>query len=121
MHSTEIASENYHFCRMDDIQAQVDNGPDLDHLYLYQSSRGALPINGDPVPLAEVAASNRRWPARSQDEIQEHARQMLAPHMELASFVKNNIDDVEIRRQRTDALHATAMPFRFEKITRVPV
>jgi hypothetical protein len=121
MHSTEIASENYHFCRMDGIQVQVENGPDLDYLYFYQSSRGALSIDGYPVPLAEVAALNRRWAARSQNEILEHARQMLAPHMELSAFIDDNIENTENRRQRTDTLHATAMPFRFEKLTKVSV
>lgn len=121
MHATEIAGESYHFCRMDGIQARVENGPDLDHLYFYQSSRGALPIDDDPVPLAEVTAANRRWSALSQGEIQEHTRQMLAPHMELADFIDDNIGNHEIRRQRTDALHATAKPFSYEMTTRVSV
>jgi len=119
MHTTEIASENYHFCRMDSIQVRVENGPDLDHVYLYQSSRGALSIDGDPVPLTAVGASNRRWRARSQEEIQEHARQSLAPHMDLAAFVSENINDADNRRMRTDWLHASAIPFDFQPVTRL--
>lgn len=116
MHSTEIASENYHFCRLGDVQAKVENGPDLDHLYFYQSSRGALPVNGDPAPLSAVEAKNRRWKALSQDEIQEQARQDLAAHLDFAAFIEDNIENVENRRQRTDALHAKAMPFTYGKI-----
>jgi len=121
MHATEIASENYHFCRLNDIRARVENGPDLDHVFFYQSSRGALPVDGAPVPLAAVEASNRRWPSRSQDEIQEHARSALAPHMELASFVDDNIANAEARRQRTNALHARALPFFGSNIMEVGI
>ncbi len=121
MHTTEIASENYHFCRLGDIQAKVENGPDLDHLYFYQSSRGALPIDGEPVPLAAVEATNRRWKAMSQDEIQEQARQDLAAHLNFAAFIEDNIENAETRRSRTDKMHATALPFAYEKIDYIEV
>ncbi|NQV43983.1 MAG: hypothetical protein HQ501_03720 [Rhodospirillales bacterium] len=121
MHTTEIAGENYHFCRLDNIQARVENGPDLDHLYFYQSSRGALPVDGNPVPLAEVEASNRRWVARSQDEIQEYARQELAPHLDFAAFIEDNIENDQNRQQRTDALHVTALTFHYEATTKIAV
>lgn len=121
MHTTEIASENYHFCRLNDVSVRVENGPDLDHLYFYQSSRGALPINGAPVPLAEVPAANRRWQARSQDEIQSHAHGMFAPHMDFDDFVTENINASDVRRQRTDSLHAEALPFCYENVTVVDI
>lgn len=117
MHSTEIAGENYHFCRLNNVQARMENGPDLDHLFFYQSSRGALPIDGEPVPLLEVSARNRRWGARSQGEIQGHAHTMFAPESEFEDFVGENIRNHDVRRQRTDSLHGTALAFHYEDVT----
>lgn len=125
MHETEVASENYGFCRLDDIDMEIENGPagggstGLDYLFGYVSSRGALPIDGEPVPLAEVPAENRRWRALGQGEIQDYARRLLAPDLALDDFVRENITDDRIRRQRTDALHATALAFERAGVVRV--
>ena len=117
MHTTELTGENYHFCRLNRIEMKVENGPDMDHLFFYRSSRGAIPINGQPVPLAEVGAVNRQWTARSQEEIQSHAHAMFAPHMAFPEFVHDNINNQEIRRHRTDALHQSALAFHYEDVT----
>lgn len=114
MHMTEIASENYCFCRLDNLKTAVENGPDLDHLYVYLSSRGALTLDGNPVPMMEASASSRRWPALTQDGIQDYARRVLAPGQSSDGFTRENISDTEVRRSRTDQLHRSAIPFEYE-------
>lgn len=114
MHGTEIASENYRFCRLDCLTMEVENGPNLDHVYMYVSSRGALAIDGNPVPMSEVRANRRRWQAMGQMGIQDHARKELAPEQSLDDFITENITDEPTRRLRTDGLHRNAIPFEYE-------
>ncbi|MBT3559270.1 MAG: hypothetical protein HN644_03255 [Rhodospirillales bacterium] len=119
MHGTEIASENYQFSRLNSLTMDIENAPALDHVYLYLSSRGALSIDGNPVPMLEASARNRRWQAMGQDDIQAHARTELAPEHTHDDFVRENIMDDEIRRTRTDRLHQSAVPFEYEFTERV--
>lgn len=120
MHETETLSENYGFYRVDDVEMTLDHGPaGLDHMYGYLSSRGAVAIDGDPVPLAEVPAEGRRWRALGQMDIQEYARQRFAPEASMEDFVRQNIDDHALRRQRTNTLHENALPFRRDAVERI--
>ncbi len=123
MHETEVPSENYGFCRLDDIAMTIEQGPEgcegLDYLFCYLSSRGAVAIDGEPVPLAEVPAADRQWKALDQAGIQTHARNLLAPDLSIDDFIDQNIGDHELRRERTDALHEVALPFVREGI--VPI
>jgi len=125
MHETEVPSENYSFCRLDNVEMEIEGGPPgiggLDYVYFYLSSRGAAAIDGEPVPLAEIPARDRRWRARGQAEIQEHARGMMAPEVVLDDFIGQNIADAETRRQRTDALHRTALPFERDGVVRIEI
>ncbi len=117
MHATEIASENYKFCRLDALKMDVENAPDLDHLYLYLSSRGALAKDGMPVPMLEAPARDRQWSPMGQIEIQDHARKELAPEQSFDLFASENMTNEVVRRSRTDALHVNAMPFTYEHLS----
>lgn len=127
MHETEVASENYGFCRLDDISMEIENGPagggstGLDYLFAYVSSRGAAEIDGEPVPLAEIPAENRAWKPLGQLDMQGHAQRKLAPDLTVEAFIRENIADAERRRERTDALHRTALAFEREGVVRVDV
>lgn len=114
MHGTEVASENYRFCRLNSLEMEVENGPHLDHVYVYLSSRGALTMKDNPVPMMEAKAINRRWQALRQDGIQEYVRKDLAPAMPLDVFIRENVTNESTRRSRTNHLHGSAMLFDFE-------
>lgn len=116
MHTTEIASENYRFCRLNNIECTIDNGPTLDHLYVYLSSRGALSINGSPVPLSAIKAQDRRWAALDQMGIQDHARAAMAPDQNVDDFIHANISNPDLRRQRTDLLNREAIDFTYNDV-----
>jgi hypothetical protein len=113
MHGTEVASENYRFCRLGSLKMTIENGPDLDHVFLYLSSRGALSIDGNPVPMMEATARDRQWRAMGQGEIQKYAHKEMAPDRSYEAFVWENITDETLRRARTDQLHLSAMPFEY--------
>lgn len=116
MHKTEIPSENYHFCRLNNINAIWNNAPARDHIFVYLSSRGAVNIDGNPVPLAEIKAQNRTWQALTQLEIQDHARRIMAQDLTLSDFMFKTINDGAIRHTRTSLLNANVIKFQHKNM-----
>lgn len=115
MHETEVAAENYHYVRLDDITLDVTGGPGLTSVHAYISRRGALCHKGKPLGLAAVAATGRAWPEVSQSHVQALARDRLSPGMELEAFITENLDNADCRRARSDLLAQDALPFTYPK------
>ncbi len=111
MHETEVASANYGYGRLDDVRLRAEAGPPLNAVHIYNSRRGTLAQAGEPVPIAEIAARGRRWPAMTQIEVQHHVLGRLAPGQDLKRFIKSSVDDAELRRRRSDELKLGARPF----------
>jgi hypothetical protein len=116
MHETEVLGDHYHFCRINKIEAKLDNGPELDHMYAYLSCKGAMSIKEEPVALSAVSAQNRRWKALHQHEIQDHARINMAPDLSLAGFMDANIYNSDQRNKHTNILRDTVIPFSHDDI-----
>lgn len=110
MHETETAAGNYVFARIEGLAMTVEHGPALSAVHLYASRHGPLVDAGAPVPLAEVAADDRRWPGRTQAEIQARLRDRLAPAVPLPAFVRAAVDDAAERRRRVRALRPEPPP-----------
>lgn len=121
MHETEISAANYGFGRLVDIRMRCEVGPALDHVHIYNSRRGTLCHDDRPVPLAEIAASGRRWPAMTQMEVQHHVRQRLAPEHDLETFIRQSVADADLRRERSDTLKQGARPFSHAGFFEIPV
>lgn len=121
MHETEVATGNYAFGRLDDIELCSDVGPVLTSAFVYTSRRGSLLRNGCPVALAEVGAEGRVWPSLSQKEIQSHARDRMAPGQDLDAFIHAAITDVSVRRARTEALMSESRPFIYPEFVPIEI
>jgi len=111
MHETEIAAENYHFAHLDQITTRVEVGPPLSSLYFYVSRHGTIEADGAPVPLAEVPALNRQFPAKSQPEVQAWVRDQLSPGTDLGAFIQAGIKDRDLRKARMTKLRDGARLF----------
>ena len=111
MHETEVNSANYGFGRLDGLEIDCETGPASAHLYLYASSRGTLTRDDAPIPVAEIPARNRRWPAMTQIEVQHLVRDRLSPDADLDDFIHQSVADADLRRQRSDRLKNGARPF----------
>ena len=111
MHTTEVSSANYGFGQLCNLRVDVDMGPPLEALFIYNSTRGTLCSEGTPVPLSEVPAAGRTWAAMSQIEIQHHVQERLAPDSALDTFIYESINDPVLRRRRSDMLKVGARPF----------
>jgi len=121
MHETEIPTGNYHFGRLDGIELELDFGPAMTSTFVYSSRRGSLTREGVPVALAAVRAENRVWPALSQEEIQNHARDKTASDQPLETFIQTAIEDVTARKDRTRALMSDSLPFNYSGFTRIEI
>jgi len=121
MHETEIPTGNYHFGELDGIDLELDFGPAMSSAFVYSSRRGSLTRDGLPVALAAVRAENRIWPSLSQEEIQNHTRNQLAPDQPLETFIRTAIEDVSARQDRTRALMSESLPFDYSGFTPIEI
>ncbi len=113
MHTTETTRGNYVFGELADLETDVEFGPAVRNAGAYICTRGALALDGRPVPLAEIPARDRAHPALGQRDL---IQRLLALH-DLAdtveTFVQRNIDDEEERNRRQTLLRMGALPFDY--------
>jgi len=121
MHETEVSTGNYHFGRLDGIRLTLATGRVLTSAFAYVGSRGTLARGGEPVALSAIGAEGRRWPALSQEQIQDHARERTSPGRSLEVFILEAVGDPEIRRRRTEALMAESLDFNYRAFTALQV
>ena len=113
MHETEIPAGNYFFGKLDDIELHLEMGQVLTSAFVYCSRRGSLLRESLPVALAAVEAENRRWPSLSQEDIQSHLRDVLAPEHTVDSFIHSAVADNSVRQARTEAMMKNSLPFNY--------
>lgn len=111
MHSTEVGAGNYVYGELSNIDAESEVGPKISRLGLYLGTRGALTINGAPVPLAGTRAISRPYRAMTQHEVMAHLQKRFACDGPIEGFVQDLIDDKEWRLKRSVELRADADPF----------
>lgn len=121
MHETEVSSANYGYGRLDGIDAACETGPELRSVHIYNSKRGTLTHDDAPVPVAEIAATGRRWRAMTQVDVLHHVRDRLAPGHDLRRFINDSVDDAALRRRRSDALKQGARPFEHPGFTEISI
>ena len=105
MHGTEGLGANYVYGRLGGIFLDVDGLDPLAEAFVYLTLRGAAMLTGNPVALSSVTAHQRRFRAQPMPAMLALARDRLAPGMGLDAFILETIDDEELRRQRSAALH----------------
>lgn len=111
MHATELGNENYAYAQLHGIRIDTEFGLSLDKVYFYCSNAGAYVPDGVPVPLAEIPAENRQWPARSQREMLAAAQARTAPGHSLESYILSSTQDVETRNGRKASMRRQAIRF----------
>jgi len=111
MHDTELGNENYVYAELSGIRIDTEYGLTLDRVFFYCSNAGAFTPNGMPVPLAEISAKNRQWPAMDQTGIQTGVKAMTAPDLHFDAFVASSASDHAARDQRKALMRSRAVPF----------
>ena len=111
MHETELRRRTYRFGRLAGIRLRPALVPALDAVGGYVGGYGHIAPDGEPVALAAVPATGRRFRALSQAEMQEAIHAMLGAPAPLDAFIYEAIADEAVRRRRTALLRARARPF----------
>ncbi len=114
MHDTEIAAVNYVYGRLDRIRLALDGLGDRTEAYAYLTLHGALAPGGAPLALAARPAHDRMFEPRTMRAMLGFARDEVAPGMVLDDFILENVENDDLRTQRTQRLrdrHARAPDF----------
>jgi len=108
MHETEALGQNYDYEELVGTPVEIDRVGEQENVFTYMGRRGALMHQDRPMALADVRAEGRLWSSATQIQVQELAREKLAPEKRLDQFILENINDVKVRRHRTDELSRDA-------------
>ena len=111
MHESEGVGVNYDFALLEDIEILLDQGDQLDDVYVYASRHGHFVHDKDAVALAAVAAKGRSWPERTTGEMLVLARDRVYPDAQIDDFILRLVGDEGFRRVCTEALGYDAVPF----------
>jgi len=113
MHSTETGKGNYVYGELDNLQMDVEFGPPVTRAGAYIGTRGALAIDGRPVPLGEVQAEGRPHPALRQRDLIQRLLDLHALSDTVESYIQRNIDDEAERERRQLLIRAGSVPFDY--------
>jgi hypothetical protein len=106
---------NYELRRLDRLMIRVEperrleSEQRLDSLDAYVSRHGCLNVDGSEVALAAVEAANRRFPSLGEVEVLDRVRHVLAPELDLESFVVSSLDP-GLATARTTVLRGGGRP-----------
>lgn len=104
MHDSEALGVNYEYVQFEQIEFEADCGMRLENAYAYQSLRGCLKIDGQPAGLESIKAMMRPYPSKDQEKLQIQVMELFDYKEGLASFVAENITDLDVRTERTTQL-----------------
>lgn len=113
MHMTETGRGNYVYGELADLRMEAEFGPAVTRAGAYIGARGALAIDGRPVPLAEIPATGRGHPALRQRDLIERLLSLHALADTVEAFIQRNIDDEDERSRRQALLRMGALPFEY--------
>jgi hypothetical protein len=108
-HLLSATEPNYELRRLDGLHVRTEVGEPPAALDAYVSRHGCLTLEGSEVALAAVAATDRHFPSLGEVEVLERVRHILAPELDLESFVASSLDP-GLGAARTAVLHGAANP-----------
>ena len=105
---TATEPPNYALHRLHDLDLRTELGP-VKSLDAYLSRHGCLILDGSEVALAAIEAAQRQFPSLGEVEVLERVRHVLAPELDLESFVASSLDP-GLAAARTAVLRGAARP-----------
>ena len=117
MHETEFRRHTYLFGLLQGVRLEPDLLPAMDTVSSYVGGCGHIAPEGEPLALAAIRVEGRRFRTCSQTEALRTIQTMLGDAGPLDAFIREAIDDEEVRRQRTEALRVQAQSFSYPHFT----
>lgn len=102
---------NYELGRLGGARLRVDRLGAIEDADAYVSRHGCLALDGGEAALAAVPARGRGFPERTQGEVLDRVRRLLAPELDRERFVVSGLDPA-LAAARTATLRASAIAFR---------
>jgi len=121
MHQTEVSAANYLFGQLEGVEIIPEIGDVMTSACVYRGERGVLLKDGEPVPLAEVPADNRRWQAMDQKQALSFVRDHTDPSEGLDNYILETVNNPQTRKQRTRHLEEISQSFSFPGFVAVPI
>lgn len=91
MDRTEHLGVNYELKPLENGVAVLESGLQIERPLTYRGLHGCLERGGEPIAVAGLRATGRRWTALDQDGILELARLAIAPRLTLAEMLADVI------------------------------
>lgn len=104
---------NYILAELAQLDLSLELGPRIDKTAAYLTRHGMLTLDGTELALASVTTDNRTFPAITEPEALEVARDITAPDLDIDDFILENISDEDLSRARTEKLKLTAHQFTY--------
>jgi hypothetical protein len=104
---------NYQLHRLHDLDLRIEHGA-IGPVDAFLSRHGCLSLDGSEVALAAIEAADRRFPALGEVEVLERVRHVLAPELDLESFVASSLDP-GLAAARTAVLHGASRPLSHQR------
>ncbi|MGY8990343.1 MAG: hypothetical protein ACKVHL_01955 [Rhodospirillales bacterium] len=117
MHETE--KDNYHYCKLDNLELTPEFGPPLQSANAYISSTGCWTPQNTPIPLAAVPASNRCWEALKQEDALELAQRHIKDRHPLKTFIMETVNCAQTRQSHAAALQNTTHTFSYDYLEKL--
>lgn len=117
MHETEAIGMNYRFAKLGHIHLHCEHWGEMEKVYAYISLRGNLTLDDRPVGLGGIKCEDAPFPILDQTGIQSVLRDSYAHGMDLHDFIRQNIDNADLRAERTAYLGRTAQGFTHPGVT----
>ena len=111
MHETEAIGENYRFVKMKNVDLICTYKGKVETIYAYASLPGSLLLDHAPVILDGIPCEGAPFIILDQMNIQSRLRDMLAPELDIHDFIRQNIENKNLRSERAALLARQSQTF----------
>ncbi|MFP6870402.1 MAG: hypothetical protein VCE91_13865 [Nitrospinota bacterium] len=108
MNVSEAEGVNYDLVPLDARLLTLEAGRASGGVRAHRSRHEGMRIGGGCVALSEIAAEGRKFPEMTQAQVQECVRDLLDKKKPLDDFIRENIRDPDIRKDRNRRLKESA-------------
>ncbi len=112
MDATETLGKHYAYTTLEGVDIRLADGTGLEHVSGYVAIQGVLAKDGETLALSTIEQTGPGLAMRTQRQIADYIRGVLAPDLTLEQFVLGQIQDTDLRHAREAAMETLVVPTR---------